>query len=121
MTDRTDHRAEARELLTQADGHTSQNWPAMTGEHKADVLAAATVHALLAIHDTLTAADRYAANEEQQREGQMEDAWQSRDWESVRRLQDEALRDLAQDITEDTPPDRVIETRPPANHRMEDQ
>ena len=64
----TDHRAEAERLLASAQRFTSSDWPHQTGEHKSDIIAAAQVHALLAIHDTLTAADRYAANEAKQRE-----------------------------------------------------
>ncbi|WP_040281341.1 hypothetical protein [Tessaracoccus massiliensis] len=55
MTDHTDHRREAKRLL--ADGDTIR----------------AQVHALFAIHDALTdraAADRYAANEAEQREAE---------------------------------------------------
>ena len=67
MTDRTDHRAEAAELLGDADV-----WAAQAGELSPEAneracLAHAQVHALLAIHDTLTSADRYAANEAKQR------------------------------------------------------
>ena len=67
MTDRTNHRAEAERLLTDAN-----EWSMIVGELGPEAseracLAAAQVHALLAIHDTLTAADRYAANEERQR------------------------------------------------------
>ena len=87
MTDRTDHRAEAERMLDEA-----YDWGRQTGEMPA--LAFAAVHALFAIHDTLTAADptpnpltethpwppwtetppdadaadRYAANEAKQRE-----------------------------------------------------
>lgn len=43
-----EHYREAERLLTQADSDVSENWPAQTGEHKADILAAAQVHATLA-------------------------------------------------------------------------
>ena len=65
---RIDHRAAAERMLADAD-----EWTAQTGEldpeaSELSCLAYATVHALLAIHDTLTAADLYAANEAKQRE-----------------------------------------------------
>lgn len=68
MIDRTDHRAKAEWLLSDA-----REWAALAGELSPRSIAAlcldrATIHALLAIHDTLTAADRYAANEAKQRE-----------------------------------------------------
>ena len=93
MTDRTDHRAAAERMLADAN-----EWAAQAGElspkaSERACLAYAQVHALLAIHDTLTdlkpepatypwpmtglthtrgaqwdAADRYAANEAKQRE-----------------------------------------------------
>ena len=68
MTDRTNHRAVAERMLADAD-----EWAAQAGElipeaSELSSLAWAAVHALLAIHDTLTAADRYAANEAKQRE-----------------------------------------------------
>ena len=68
MTDRTDHRAEAERLLADANewGRQAEEPTPEVGELAC--LAYAAVHALLAIHDTLTAADRYAANEERQRE-----------------------------------------------------
>ena len=67
-------------------------------------LALAAAEALRALAEALTdwaedglpdraAPDRYAANEARQREEELEDAWQSRDWETVRRLQDEAERE----------------------------
>lgn len=43
-----DHYREAERLLEHADHDVSENWPAQTGEHKADILAAAQVHATLA-------------------------------------------------------------------------
>ena len=91
MTDRPRpyHRAEAERLLDYADEWAAQAGEPMPEAGELSCLAYAAVHALLAIHDALTAADRYAANEAKQRDG-LEDAWQPRDWESVRRLQDEA-------------------------------
>ena len=70
----------------------------MTDRTNRLALAAAT--ALHALAEALTdwaedglpdraASDRYAANEARQREEELEDAWQARDWETVRRLQDE--------------------------------
>lgn len=53
----TDHRAEAERMLTYAK---------QTGELTS--VAFAAVHAMLAIHDTLTVADRYATNEAKQRD-----------------------------------------------------
>ena len=73
MTDRTDHRLEAEGLLEYAYETTDQ-----AGELPALVYAA--VHALLAIHDTLTAADRYAANEARQREEAEPDPLDEDDW-----------------------------------------
>lgn len=43
-----EHYAEAERLLWQADRHVSVNMEALTGERKADVIAAAQVHARLA-------------------------------------------------------------------------
>ncbi|QOV97193.1 hypothetical protein [Rhodococcus pyridinivorans] len=43
------HIRKAEELLEIADRDVSLNWPSMTGEHKADILAAAQVHATLAL------------------------------------------------------------------------
>ena len=68
----TDHRAAAERLLAYAD-----EWAAQAGELSPEAselscLAWAAVHALLAIHDTLAAADRYAANEAKQREAARE-------------------------------------------------
>ena len=69
MIDRhTDHRAEAELMLAEAHA-----WAAVAGEptpesNELAYITYAAVHALLAIHDTLTAADRYAANEAKQRE-----------------------------------------------------
>ncbi|BDC71052.1 hypothetical protein [Prescottella equi] len=42
------HYAEAERLLALADGDVSENWPVQVGERKADILAAAQVHATLA-------------------------------------------------------------------------
>lgn len=72
MTDRTDHYAAAELMLDDANV-----WAAQAGELSPEAseracLAHAQVHALLAIHDTLTAADRYAANEAKQREATQE-------------------------------------------------
>ena len=49
MTDRVDHAAEARALLANADRYVTEDWPVQAGEHKADILAAAQVHATLAL------------------------------------------------------------------------
>ena len=68
MTDRTDHRAAAERLLADADEWTAQAGELSPKASERACLAHAAVHALLAIHDTLTAADRYAANEAKQRE-----------------------------------------------------
>ncbi|UVK63762.1 hypothetical protein SEA_PULLUMCAVEA_51 [Gordonia phage PullumCavea] len=43
------HYGEAERLLTLADQAASANWPERTGERKSDVLAAAQVHATLAL------------------------------------------------------------------------
>lgn len=68
MTDRIDHRAAAEGALTDADewGRQAEEPTPEVGE--LTCLAYSAVHALLAIHDALTASDRYAANEERQRE-----------------------------------------------------
>ena len=69
MTDHhTDHRYEAERMLADADA-----WASVAGElipeaSELSCLNRAQLHALLAIHDTLTAADSYFANEERQRE-----------------------------------------------------
>ena len=70
MTDRPRpyHRAEAERLLDYADEWAAQAGEPMPEAGELTCLAYAAVHALLAIHDTLTAADRYAANEAKQRE-----------------------------------------------------
>ena len=70
MTDRPRpyHRAEAERLLDYADEWAAQAGEPMPEAGELSCLAYAAVHALLAIHDTLTAADRYAANEAKQRE-----------------------------------------------------
>lgn len=65
-----DHRAEAERMLADA-----REWARQAGElspkaSERACLAYAAVHALLAIHDTLTAADRYVANEAKQREAE---------------------------------------------------
>lgn len=52
------HYREAERLLASADGDVSENWPVMTGERKADVIATAQVHATLALA-AATAAARY--------------------------------------------------------------
>ena len=94
MTDRTDHRAEAERLLDYADEWAAQAGEPMPEAGELSCLAYAAVHALLALHDTLIdpkpepltatrpwppwpstlpdvdAADRYAANEAKQREGE---------------------------------------------------
>jgi hypothetical protein len=49
----TEHRKEAVRLLALADTDVSENWRFNTGEHKADILAAAQVHATLALVDTM--------------------------------------------------------------------
>ena len=59
-------------------------------------LAIAAAEALHALAEALTdwaedgLPDQYSANEERQREEELEDAWQFRDWDTVRHLQDEA-------------------------------
>lgn len=68
MTDHIDHRAEAEILLADADEWASQAGELSPRASERACLDRAQVHALLAIHDTLTAADRYAANEAKQRE-----------------------------------------------------
>lgn len=44
-----EHYKEAERLLANADRDVSENWPASTGERKSDVIAAAQVHATLAL------------------------------------------------------------------------
>ncbi len=44
-----EHIKKAEELLANADRDVSENWPAMTGENKSDIIAAAQVHATLAV------------------------------------------------------------------------
>jgi hypothetical protein len=51
----TDHRKEAEALLGQADRYPSSDYVLETGERKADVIANAQVHALLAIGEHLEA------------------------------------------------------------------
>ena len=69
MTDHhTDHRYEAERMLADADA-----WASVAGElipeaSELSCLNRAQLHALFAIHDTLTTADRYFANEAKQRE-----------------------------------------------------
>ena len=73
MTDHhTDHRYEAERMLADADA-----WASVAGElipeaSELSCLNRAQLHALFAIHDALTAADRYFANEERQREAEPE-------------------------------------------------
>lgn len=55
MTDRTDHRASAERMLAYADGWAAQADEPMPEVGERACLAYATVHALLAIHDALTA------------------------------------------------------------------
>lgn len=43
------HAARAVGLLAVADRDVSDNWPLQTGEHKADIIAQAQVHATLAL------------------------------------------------------------------------
>lgn len=98
MTDRTDHYAAAQRELT-------FEW--QLGMEPPNY-ARATAHALLAVVDALTAKpcddcarhDAYAANEAEQREGMLEDAWQFRDWETVEHLQDEERQREALGIAE---------------------
>lgn len=52
---RTDHVTEAKSLLGLAECHPSADWPVQTGERKADIIATAQVHALLAIAESLEA------------------------------------------------------------------
>ncbi|MCT1363926.1 hypothetical protein [Microbacterium sp. p3-SID131] len=49
MTERIDHASEARAELDIAQRWPSETFAVQTGEHKADVLAAAQVHATLAL------------------------------------------------------------------------
>ncbi len=49
MTETTDEAAEARHYLGHSDSRASEEWPVQTGEHKADVIARAQVHATLAL------------------------------------------------------------------------
>lgn len=49
MTERIDHASEARVELDIAQRWPSETFAVQTGEHKADVLAAAQVHATLAL------------------------------------------------------------------------
>lgn len=70
MTDRTDHRAAAELMLADADEWARQAGELSPKASERACLDRAQVHALLAIHDALTAADRYAANEAKQREAE---------------------------------------------------
>ena len=63
------HRAEAERLLADA-----REWGQETELGELTCLAYSAVHALFAIHDTLTAPDRYAANEAKQREETTQEA-----------------------------------------------
>ena len=67
MTNR-DHRAEAERLLGDADAWGLQAEEPSPALGELICLAYSVTHALLAIHDALTAADRYATNEAKQRE-----------------------------------------------------
>lgn len=60
-----DHYREAERLLGVAEQRVSENWPAESGEHKADILAAAQVHATLALAAATAAeqATRYDGDE----------------------------------------------------------
>ena len=49
MSTGAEHYREAERLLTQAEQYVSSDWPLETGESKADILAAAQVHATLAL------------------------------------------------------------------------
>lgn len=49
MTERIDHVAIATERLDVAQTEVSANWQSMTGEEKADLIAVAQVHAMLAL------------------------------------------------------------------------
>lgn len=49
MSERTDHPAYAGHYLEHSDTRASEEWPVQTGEHKADVIARAQVHATLAL------------------------------------------------------------------------
>lgn len=60
MSDRIDHAAEARKHIAIADRNASSDWPQLTGEHKADILAAAQVHATLALVEQQRIANRIA-------------------------------------------------------------
>lgn len=58
MSDRVDHRAEARLALEHAMRDVSENWTARTGESKADIIAQAQVHATLALVEQQRIANR---------------------------------------------------------------
>jgi len=60
MSDLIDHAAEARTLLARAGQDTSSNWPLTTGEYKADMIAAAQVHATLELAEQQRAANMIA-------------------------------------------------------------
>jgi hypothetical protein len=59
-----DDAAEARRLLDVAATDPSENWPLQTGEHTADILAAAQVHATLAVAEQLRLANLIAVSSE---------------------------------------------------------
>lgn len=133
----TNHRYEAERLLNDADEWGQQAEEPSPEAGELICLAYSVAHALLAICDALTAADPaptnpltethpwpmtglththgtlwgagdgYALNEAKQREGQMEDAWQSRDWETVERLQAEER----EEAEPDTPSGRAFTAR----------
>ena len=94
MTDCTDHRAAAERMLGDAILWTARP-PSAASEQAC--LAYAAVHALLAIHDTLTAADRYATNEAKQRAAEPEwpegfDGYrESHDWGLLTRNEKQAV------------------------------
>ncbi|WRS29636.1 hypothetical protein U6G28_08920 [Actinomycetaceae bacterium MB13-C1-2] len=54
------HRDEALRILDEADREVSENWLYNTGEHKADMIAQAQVHALLEIGEQLRVANLIA-------------------------------------------------------------
>lgn len=58
LNDRIDHAAEAQALLIEAGSEVSENMVVTTGEHKADVIAHAQVHATLALVEQQRIANR---------------------------------------------------------------